>query len=213
MPHDRGISVGSYVAVRGWLECDDRQLDRIRQIVASGRGGRNGAGWAFPDVSGGWTNYAFFGADILDTDVASFLDQLRAIAAAPARLPGEAGHPAGTDEDDVDDLEDLDVLDDLDDDEDEDEDLDHDVLDDEVAAIDHVVIDADEIDLVTIDDDADDGPLDDDHEDGDHEDGDPVVGFFLATPEDDVTGAVEWRVRDGRVETVPAGERFRYLDE
>ncbi|SHF37559.1 hypothetical protein [Streptoalloteichus hindustanus] len=197
--------MGRYVAVRGWLECDDRQLERIREIVADPHDDRNGAGWAFPDVPYGWTSYAFFGADVRAEDIGRFLDQLRAIAALPASLPDDGED--GADPEDGAGFEDGTGFEDnagfggapaarrglfADDHELTDPDEDH----------------GDDPDPAEHDEDED---PDEDEDAEDH--GDRVVGFFLATPEDDVTGAVEWRVRDGGVQSAPAGDRYRYLDE
>lgn len=68
--------MGEYVAIRGWLQCDDKQLAFVRQLIDSDPDQYSG-GWAFPAQRINWTGHAFYGADIRDSAVDWFLDQLR----------------------------------------------------------------------------------------------------------------------------------------
>lgn len=75
--------MGVYVGIRGWLQCDDKQLALARQLIGGDPDPYNG-GWAFPANPVGWTNYVFYGADIRASGVDWFLNQLRQLAALPA---------------------------------------------------------------------------------------------------------------------------------
>ena len=75
--------MGAYVAIRGWLQCDDKQLALVRHVIDSDQDRYNG-GWAFPAQRINWTGYVFYGADIRDGAVDWFLDQLQQLATLPA---------------------------------------------------------------------------------------------------------------------------------
>ncbi|WP_329132284.1 hypothetical protein OG552_12605 [Streptomyces sp. NBC_01476] len=76
--------MGVYVSVRGWLECDDRQLVRIREIVDTRAAGRSyGGGWVFPPRQYNWTNWVFFGADVREQNVDGILTEMRLLARVP----------------------------------------------------------------------------------------------------------------------------------
>jgi hypothetical protein len=76
--------MGVYVAIRGWLECDQEQLDAVKEIIQSNNDGRYSGGWGFPVRRFNWTSYAFYGGDIREAFVPWFFDQLVAIAELPA---------------------------------------------------------------------------------------------------------------------------------
>jgi hypothetical protein len=78
-----GRSVGTYITIHGWLECDTRQLDLIRQIISDEPDDYND-GWAFPKRQFNWSCHAFYGASIRTSARDWFLEQLRRIAALPA---------------------------------------------------------------------------------------------------------------------------------
>lgn len=75
--------MGTYINIRGWLECDTTQLALIRQFVNADPHDYNG-GWAFPTSQINWHCYAYYGANIRTSATDWFLDQLRRIAALPA---------------------------------------------------------------------------------------------------------------------------------
>ncbi|MFM9441499.1 hypothetical protein [Streptomyces acidiscabies] len=75
--------MGVFVSVRGWLECDDRQLAAVHDIVRAADEGFYRGGWSFPAPIN-WTRYAFFGADLRAGETPWLLDQLRQIAELPA---------------------------------------------------------------------------------------------------------------------------------
>ncbi|WP_416968897.1 hypothetical protein [Streptomyces sp. 4F14] len=75
--------MGVFVSVRGWLECDDRQLEAVHEIVRAADEGFYSGGWSFPAPIN-WTRYAFFGADLRVGELPWLLDQLRQIAELPA---------------------------------------------------------------------------------------------------------------------------------
>lgn len=73
------------VRVRGWLECDARQMDEIRRIVlADANADYYSDGWALPSGVRSWTSYAFFGHDIRATSLPWFIDLIGQIARVPA---------------------------------------------------------------------------------------------------------------------------------
>ena len=69
--------------MRGWLECDNRQLDGVRRLITVHPAGYE-AGWAFGSRQFNWTGYAFYGGDIRAGELEWFDRQLRAMAALPA---------------------------------------------------------------------------------------------------------------------------------
>jgi hypothetical protein len=74
--------VGTYVGIRGWLECDSKQLALVRQVIDGDHDWYNG-GWGFPTSQINWTSYVY-GADIRVSALDWFLSQLRRLAALPA---------------------------------------------------------------------------------------------------------------------------------
>ncbi|AKJ09658.1 hypothetical protein ABB07_06380 [Streptomyces incarnatus] len=77
--------MGVLVAVRGWLECDDRQLAQVREIVGQDDPDRTySGGWAFPPRQYNFVNWVFFGAQMRAQSVDRFLDRLRHVARIPA---------------------------------------------------------------------------------------------------------------------------------
>lgn len=81
----KAVIVGVFVRVRGWLECDDRQLVQVREIVEANDPDRTyGGGWGFPAKQYNFTNWVFFGAEMRAQSVDWFLEQLRCVARVPA---------------------------------------------------------------------------------------------------------------------------------
>jgi hypothetical protein len=78
------MPVGVYVSVRGWLECDRKQLAAIEAIISSQDDDLYIGGWGLPRRHFNWTYYAFYGGDIREQAVGWLLDQLRDIARIPA---------------------------------------------------------------------------------------------------------------------------------
>ncbi|MBR7837394.1 hypothetical protein KDL01_29210 [Actinospica durhamensis] len=76
--------MGIYVSVRGWLECDERQLAAVQTIIAAYDDGHYSHGWGTPRQHLNWTHYVFFGADMRESALEWFLEQVREIAAVPA---------------------------------------------------------------------------------------------------------------------------------
>lgn len=75
--------MGSYAKVRGWLECDVRQLDGIRALITAHPAGYE-AGWAFRPRQFNWTCFAFYGGEVRTSELEWFDHQLRTVAALPA---------------------------------------------------------------------------------------------------------------------------------
>ena len=71
-----------YVSVRGWLECDEKQLAAIHAVIAS-HDDHYSDGWGTPRKHLNWTCYIFYGADIQAQHLDWFLAQLRDIAQIP----------------------------------------------------------------------------------------------------------------------------------
>ncbi|MEE1758761.1 MULTISPECIES: hypothetical protein [unclassified Streptomyces] len=76
--------MGAYVSVRGWLECDETQLAAVQEIIARHDDNHYTHGWGAPRRHVNWTHYLFYGADIRDSALDWFTDQIRAIARIPA---------------------------------------------------------------------------------------------------------------------------------
>ncbi|MGW2823649.1 hypothetical protein ACWC24_22040 [Streptomyces sp. NPDC001443] len=77
--------MGVFVRIRGWLECDDRQLAQVTRIVESDDPDETySGGWTFPPRQYNFTNWGFYGAAMRAQAVDDFLEQLRRIARIPA---------------------------------------------------------------------------------------------------------------------------------
>ncbi|MFC8428238.1 hypothetical protein [Streptomyces sp. NPDC057253] len=77
--------MGVFVRVRGWLECDDRQLGQVREIVQADDADHTySGGWAFPPRQYNFANWVFYGAEMRSQSVGWFLDRLRSVARIPA---------------------------------------------------------------------------------------------------------------------------------
>ncbi|GAA4524553.1 hypothetical protein [Amycolatopsis samaneae] len=76
--------MGTYVSIRGWLECDDEQVPAIKAIIAAHDDDDfYSGGWGFPRKPFNWRRYVFYGGDIRESAVDWFLGQLREIARVP----------------------------------------------------------------------------------------------------------------------------------
>lgn len=76
--------MGIYVSVRGWLECDMKQLAAIQEIISSRDDGFYTDGWGIPRAPVNGAFYVFYGGAIRQQSVDWLLDQLRDIARIPA---------------------------------------------------------------------------------------------------------------------------------
>lgn len=77
--------MGVFVRIRGWLECDDRQLAQVKEIVSSEDPDRTySGGWGFPARQYNFTNWVFFGAEMRAGSVDRFREQLSLVARIPA---------------------------------------------------------------------------------------------------------------------------------
>ncbi|MCQ8773100.1 hypothetical protein [Streptomyces telluris] len=119
--------MGTYISVRGWLECDDKQLAAIQEIISAHEDDHYSNGWSTPRRHINWTHYLFYGADVRESALDWFTDQITEIAQIPDT------------------------------------------------------------------------------------DGYLVRGLFLATHE--VTGTMEWQIRNGQLFASPAGTSYQYLTE
>lgn len=84
--------MGTYISVRGWIECREKQLPQIREIIASFvskaeryRFDAQGAamynqGWVIPETHINWTHYTFYGADIRIQRLDYIRDQIKALS-------------------------------------------------------------------------------------------------------------------------------------
>ncbi|MCP2339268.1 hypothetical protein [Actinomadura rupiterrae] len=79
--------MGIYVSVRGWLECDKQQLGAIHTIIAAHDDGHYSGGWGTPRQHINWTYYVFYGADIRESAIDAFQEQISEIAQLPASDP------------------------------------------------------------------------------------------------------------------------------
>ncbi len=76
--------MGVYVSVRGWVECDEQQLESVKVVVAAYDDGFYSGGWGFSTKHFNWTYYAFYGGDVRESGVGWLLEQVREIARIPA---------------------------------------------------------------------------------------------------------------------------------
>ncbi len=76
--------MGTYVSVRGWLECDEQQLTAIQTVISTHDDNHYSGGWGLPRQRFNWTCYIFYGGDIREQALDWLLGQLRAIAEIPA---------------------------------------------------------------------------------------------------------------------------------
>ncbi|MFD4527407.1 hypothetical protein ACFWP7_26435 [Streptomyces sp. NPDC058470] len=76
--------MGIYVSVRGWLECDDKQLVAAREIISAHEDDHYSNGWGTPRRHVNWTHYMFYGADIRESALEWLLHQIRDMARIPA---------------------------------------------------------------------------------------------------------------------------------
>jgi len=83
--------MSSNTSIRGWIECDDEQVEQIKTVVALHGGTPYAQGWSFPSAkaSGSWLNFIFFGA-ATNQDISNWLEpQLAEIAAITPKSPDE----------------------------------------------------------------------------------------------------------------------------
>ncbi|WP_371674094.1 hypothetical protein OG985_44390 [Streptomyces sp. NBC_00289] len=76
--------MGAYVSIRGWLECDETQLAALQEIISSHEDNHYTNGWSSPRQHVNWIHYIFYGADIRESALDWFTDQIREIARLPA---------------------------------------------------------------------------------------------------------------------------------
>lgn len=81
--------MGAFVSIRGWLECDERQLAAIHEIIAAREDDLYSNGWGEPRQHINWTCYVFYGADIRAPAVDRLLGQVREIADISANADGD----------------------------------------------------------------------------------------------------------------------------
>ncbi|BAJ32062.1 MULTISPECIES: hypothetical protein [Kitasatospora] len=81
--------MSTYVSVRGWVECDDRQLALVRELVERAERGprRYRGGWSFPAEQPMWGNAVFFAADLRAGEEEHLRELLCRIAALPPSAP------------------------------------------------------------------------------------------------------------------------------
>lgn len=75
--------MGAYVSVRGWLQCDDKQLTSVNERIASSSDYPYVGGWGFPQSPLSWTRYVFYGADIRESAINELLEFVKKIAQIP----------------------------------------------------------------------------------------------------------------------------------
>jgi hypothetical protein len=72
--------VGIFYSVRGWLEMDDVQYDRLKDAILNETDEQlihYVASWHFPDRGGGYSRFAFFGCTVRDIDLTDIKQQLQ----------------------------------------------------------------------------------------------------------------------------------------
>ncbi len=72
--------MGIFYSVRGWLEMDDVQYDRLKTVVLNETDDlliHYVASWHFPDRGGRYSRFAFFGCTVRDIDLTEIKQQLQ----------------------------------------------------------------------------------------------------------------------------------------
>jgi hypothetical protein len=72
--------MGIFYSVRGWLEMDDVQHNRLKDIILNETNEQlihYIASWHFPDRGGGYSRFAFFGCTVRDIDLTKIKQQLQ----------------------------------------------------------------------------------------------------------------------------------------
>ena len=93
--------MGHYISIRGWLECPESQIQKVKGIITSfvekaedyGLT-KDGAemynkGWQIPDGHINWTYYMFYGADIRIQQLDYIRDQIIALTDNIYEVDGE----------------------------------------------------------------------------------------------------------------------------
>ncbi|OWR31284.1 hypothetical protein CDO73_07740 [Saccharibacillus sp. O23] len=92
--------MGKYVSIRGWLECEEHDIEKIKDInrkfvqrefttkLDHEKRELYQKGWVFPENQVNWTSYIFYGADLREYDLDFIKDQIREIA----EIEGITGH-------------------------------------------------------------------------------------------------------------------------
>ena len=93
--------MGTYVSIRGWIECSEDELPKIKSVISSfvekaedyGLT-REGAemynkGWVLPESHINWTHYIFYGADIRIQCIDYIKDQLKELSRKIFEIDGD----------------------------------------------------------------------------------------------------------------------------
>ncbi|MYR55401.1 hypothetical protein GTY54_03780, partial [Streptomyces sp. SID625] len=64
--------------------CDETQLATAQEIISSHADDHYSNGWSTPRRQANWTSYIFYGADIRESALDWFMNQLRKIARIPS---------------------------------------------------------------------------------------------------------------------------------
>jgi hypothetical protein len=82
--------MGRFVSVRGWLEVDEDQRAKVRQLVESNvQRNPYSKCWVFPDIPSGFSCFAFFGCTVRATSLDAVKEQVQAIAEGVFSIDGE----------------------------------------------------------------------------------------------------------------------------
>jgi hypothetical protein len=93
--------MGTYISIRGWIECPEEKIPQIKSIISSFTGKASsygfdfeGAemynkGWVIPEEHINWTHYIFYGADIRVQRLNYIKDQLKALSKEVIKIDGE----------------------------------------------------------------------------------------------------------------------------
>jgi hypothetical protein len=74
--------VGLFYSVRGWVEMDEVQCEKLRNLVLNEVDEllvHYNASWHFPTRGGGYSRFAFFGGTVRDCDLPAITQQLKRI--------------------------------------------------------------------------------------------------------------------------------------
>lgn len=93
--------MAKYVSVKGWIECEDSQLERIQKTISSYETRTSmeeifdnesmkfyNKGWCYPKEIINWTSYIFYGADIKEYYLGFIQDEIKEILKENIEIDG-----------------------------------------------------------------------------------------------------------------------------
>lgn len=92
--------MAKYLSLRGWIECDEQDLEKIKKRLSESQESIKkypvdfeqaklySKGWRFPENNVGWSSYVFYGADIKNYALDYIISQFKSITAVDDEIVG-----------------------------------------------------------------------------------------------------------------------------